>query len=120
AGLLVLCLGSVRNVCILRLAKEDKKQRSLFHPPSTCPRCRRRIAWRDNVPVVSWLLLRGRCRSCGQPISMQYPIIEAGVAVLWIAPMLAYGPTGRFVGAGVVGIVLRGSGSRDGRHYLRA
>ncbi len=68
AGLLGLCVGSFLNVCILRLAKEDKKQRSLFHPPSTCPRCGRRIAWRDNVPVVSWLVLRGRCRSCGQPI----------------------------------------------------
>ena len=47
AGLLGLCVGSFLNVCILRLAKEDKKQRSLFRPPSTCPRCGRRIAWRD-------------------------------------------------------------------------
>src|SRR5947208_8894399 len=118
AGLLGLCLGSFLNVCILRLAKEDKKQRSLFHPPSTCPRCGRRIAWQDNVPVVSWLLLRGRCRSCGQPISMQYPIIEAGVAILWIAAMLAYGPTARFVEAVVLGTILLGIAITDARHYL--
>ena len=93
AGILGLCVGSFLNVCILRLAKEDRKQRSLFHPPSTCPRCGRRIAWRDNVPVVSWLVLRGRCRWCGQPISIQYPIIEAVVALLWIAAMV-----GAFVG----------------------
>src|SRR5256884_9284822 len=90
------CLGSFLNVCILRLAKEDKKQRSLFHPPSTCPRCGRRIAWRDNVPVVSWLGLRGRCRPCGPPISMQYPIIEAVGGVLWFAPHLGPGPAVRF------------------------
>jgi len=118
AGLLGLCLGSFLNVCILRLAKEDKKQRSLFHPPSTCPRCGRRIAWRDNVPVVSWLLLHGRCRSCGHPISMQYPIIEAVVAILWIAAMLAYGPTARFVEAVVLGTILLGIAITDARHYL--
>ena len=118
AGILGLCVGSFLNVCILRLAKEDKKQRSLFHPPSTCPRCARRIAWRDNVPVVSWLVLRGRCRWCGQPISMQYPIIEAVVAILWIAAMLAYGPTARFVEAVVLGTILLGIAITDARHYL--
>ncbi len=118
AGLLGLCVGSFLNVCILRLAKEDKKQRSLFHPPSTCPSCRHRIGWRDNVPVVSWLVLRGRCRWCGQPISMQYPIIEAVVAVLWIAAMLAYGPTARFVEAAVLGTILLGIAITDARHYL--
>src|SRR5256884_9344122 len=112
------CLGSFLNVCILRLAKEDKRQRSLSHPPSTCPRCGRRIAWRDNVPVVSWLVLRGRCRWCGQPISMQYPIIEAVVGVLWIAAILAYGPTVRFVEAGVLGTILLGIALTDARPYL--
>jgi leader peptidase (prepilin peptidase) / N-methyltransferase len=118
AALLGLCVGSFLNVCILRLAKEDKRQRSLFHPPSTCPRCGRRIAWRDNVPVVSWLVLRGRCRWCGQPISIQYPIIEAVVGILWIVAMLAYGPTVRFVEAGVLGTILLGIAVTDARHYL--
>src|SRR5712692_3417783 len=82
AALLGLCFGSFLNVCILRLAKEDKKDRSLFRPPSSCPHCHRRIAWRDNIPVASWLLLHGKCRWCGQPISAQYPIVEALVGVL--------------------------------------
>src|SRR2546430_2898325 len=85
AAILGLCFGSFLNVCILRLANEDKKQRSLFHPPSTCPRCGRRIAWRDNIPIVSWLVPRGPRRSCGQPISMQYPILEAVVGGLLVA-----------------------------------
>src|SRR2546429_4533123 len=77
------CLGSFLNVCILRLAKEDKKQRSLFHPPSTCPRCGRRIAWRDNVPVVSWLGARGPSSSGGQDLFIQFPLIEGGCAPPW-------------------------------------
>jgi leader peptidase (prepilin peptidase)/N-methyltransferase len=118
AGVLGLCLGSFLNVCILRLAHEDKKQRSLFHPPSTCPNCGRRIAWRDNIPIVSWLLLRGRCRWCGQAISPQYPIIEGVVAILWLGAMLAYGPTVRFVAAGVLGTILLGIAVTDARHYV--
>src|SRR2546425_7758455 len=100
AAILGLCFGSFLNVCILRLAKEDKKDRSLFRPPSSCPRCHRPIAWRDNIPVVSWLLLHGRCRWCGQPISKQYPIVEGIVGVLWLGAVLAYGPTLHFVAAG--------------------
>ena len=73
AALLGLCLGSFLNVCILRLPHEQ----SLLRPPSSCPKCRRPIAWRDNIPVVSWLLLKGRCRHCGARISVQYPVVEA-------------------------------------------
>jgi leader peptidase (prepilin peptidase) / N-methyltransferase len=118
AGILGLCFGSFLNVCILRLAKEDKKQRSLFHPPSTCPRCGRRIEWRDNIPIVSWLVLRGRCRACGQPISIQYPIIEATVGLMWVLAMLAYGPTSRFLAAALFGAILLGIAITDARHYL--
>ncbi len=118
AALLGLSLGSFLNVCILRLANEDKKQRSLFHPPSSCPRCGRRIAWRDNIPVVSWFVLRGKCRWCGQAISRQYPIIEAAIGVLWLAAMLAYGPTVHFLRAGVLGTILVGIAVTDARHYL--
>src|SRR2546428_7413578 len=100
AGLLGLCLGSFLNVCIVRLPNESPKARSLFRPPSSCPKCKHRIAWRDNIPVVSWLMLRGRCRSCGTAISRQYPIVEAVVALLWIAAVLAYGPGAQAVRAG--------------------
>jgi len=68
-GLLV---GSFLNVCIARMPED----RSIVHPPSHCPSCGGGIKPYDNIPVVSWLLLRGRCRSCGNPISSLYPTIE--------------------------------------------
>lgn len=83
------CVGSFLNVVAYRLPRvEDvpgegylaslaRAVRALSHPPSTCPTCRTRLAWRDNVPVLGWLLLRGRCRTCGLPISPRYPIVEA-------------------------------------------
>ena len=118
AGVLGLCLGSFLNVCILRLPNESPKARSLFRPPSSCPKCKHRIAWRDNIPVVSWLMLRGRCRSCGTAISRQYPIVEAVVALLWIAAVLAYGPGAQAVRAGVLGTVLLGIAIIDLRHKV--
>lgn len=81
AVVLGLAVGSFLNVCIYRLPRGE----SLAYPPSRCPRCGKRLAWFDNVPVVSWLFLRGRCRQCGEPISIQYPIVElvtAAIAVL--------------------------------------
>jgi len=78
AGLVGLCFGSFLNVCILRLPHDQ----SLLKPPSTCPQCKRRIEWRDNIPVLSWLLLKGKCRHCGKRISRQYPIIEALVGLM--------------------------------------
>src|SRR5262245_20644681 len=109
AGGLGLCFGSFLNVCILRLPHEQ----SLIRPPSTCPKCKKPIAWRDNIPVISWLLLRGRCRNCGAPISAQYPIIEATVALLWISAMLLYGPTAQGVSAAVFGTILLGIAITD-------
>jgi len=77
--LLGACVGSFLNVVIQRMPAEQ----SLVHPPSSCPRCEKRIAWHDNIPVVSWLILRGKCRHCGEAISVQYPLIEALTAVLF-------------------------------------
>jgi leader peptidase (prepilin peptidase) / N-methyltransferase len=81
AALLGLAVGSFLNVCIYRLPRGE----SLAYPPSRCPRCGKRLAWFDNIPVFSWVFLRGCCRQCGGPISIQYPIVElvtAAVAVL--------------------------------------
>jgi leader peptidase (prepilin peptidase)/N-methyltransferase len=81
AAVMGLAVGSFLNVCIYRLPRGE----SLAYPPSRCPRCGKPLAWYDNVPVLSWLFLRGRCRQCGEPISIQYPIVElvtAGIAVL--------------------------------------
>ena len=66
-------VGSFLNVCICRLPQGE----SVVFPPSRCPGCGSRIAWYDNVPIISYLLLRGRCRSCRTAISPQYPLVEA-------------------------------------------
>ncbi|HEX9703691.1 MAG TPA: prepilin peptidase [Gemmatimonadales bacterium] len=107
-------VGSFLNVCILRLPHDQ----SLVRPPSTCPRCRQRIAWRDNIPIVSWLLLRGKCRWCRAPISIQYPIIEGAVALLWMAALAAYGPTVRALAGALLGTLLLGIAITDARHYI--
>ena len=82
------CVGSFLNVVIARLPHG----RSLVSPPSTCPRCGKRIAWYDNVPILSWVALRARCRNCGERISSRYPIVELLTAVLVFAIWRRYGP----------------------------
>lgn len=72
-----LCWGSFLNVLGYRLIQEQ----SLIKPRSSCPKCRKLIAWYDNIPVLSWLLLRGKCRNCKQPISFLYPFIEVFTAL---------------------------------------
>lgn len=88
AGLLGLAIGSFLNVCIYRLPLGQ----SLVTPPSTCPSCRTRLRWVDNIPVVSWVMLGGKCHHCRAPISIQYPIVELVtgalfVLVTWLTPM---------------------------------
>lgn len=114
AGAIGLCLGSFLNVCILRLPHDQ----SLVTPPSTCPRCQKRIAWYDNIPVVSWLLLLGKCRNCGAPISLQYPLIEVLVGALWVGAYLLWGVSVRTLAGGMLGTILLGIGVTDARHYL--
>ncbi|MBI4056735.1 MAG: prepilin peptidase [Elusimicrobia bacterium] len=81
-----LCLGSFLNVCIHRLPQGI----SIVHPRSRCPRCRTRIRFYDNIPILSFLWLGGRCRKCRKPISLRYPLVEfvtgvltAGLVVRW-------------------------------------
>ncbi len=114
AGVIGLCCGSFLNVCILRLPHDQ----SLLRPPSTCPRCQRAIAWYDNVPLFSWLALRGRCRRCGEPISWQYPVIEALVALVFLGAYLAWGLSPYAVAAALFGTLLLGIAITDVRHYL--
>lgn len=89
-GLLV---GSFLNVVIVRVPSGE----SVLRPRSRCPRCEAPIAWRDNVPVLSWLLLRGRCRACGEPIPVGYPLVEVANAVLWVAAGLRFGASWELV-----------------------
>lgn len=71
-------IGSFLNVVIYRLPRG----KSIVYPPSHCPSCESPIRWYDNIPVMSWFFLRGRCRDCRQPISIRYPVVEAVTAVL--------------------------------------
>lgn len=81
AGLLGLAVGSFLNVVVWRVPRGE----SVVAPPSSCPRCGHRIRYRDNVPVLSWVVLRGRCRDCGEPITWRYPLVELATAVAFAA-----------------------------------
>lgn len=74
-----LCIGSFLNVVVWRVPRGE----SIVSPPSACPGCGHAIRPRDNLPVVSWLLLRGRCRDCREPISVRYPLVEASTGLLF-------------------------------------
>ena len=89
AALFGLIFGSFLNVCIVRWGAEPKQ--SVVRPPSRCPRCGTGLRPWDNIPVVSWLLLRGKCRSCGLPISPMYPLVELATAVIWAYSAWRYG-----------------------------
>lgn len=88
AAVVGLVIGSFLNVVVWRVPRGE----SVASPPSHCPACGRPVRSRDNVPVLSWVLLRGRCRDCGSPISVRYPLVEAGTAV-------AFGVTAAVIGA---------------------
>ena len=80
-GVLGAIIGSFLNVVIYRVPRGD----SIVSPPSACPSCGAQLRPRENIPMISWLVLRGRCAHCGAPISPRYPIVEAVTAVLFVA-----------------------------------
>jgi len=86
-GLFGLLIGSFLNVVIWRVPRGE----SIVRPPSHCPGCDKPIAPRDNLPVISWLLLRGRCRHCGERISWRYPAVELATAALFVAVAVKFG-----------------------------
>ena len=81
-----LSVGSFLNVCIHRLPLRE----SLMHPASRCPRCQAALKPYDNIPVVSYLVLRGRCRACGAPISLRYPLIEVITGAIFLAAYILF------------------------------
>jgi len=91
AGVLGAIAGSFLNVVTYRLPRRE----SLITPASHCPRCGVPVKPYDNVPIISWLLLRGHCRSCGEPISPRYPLVEALTAALCAGVVLAGGSPAR-------------------------
>ena len=82
-----LAVGSFLNVVIYRVPRHQ----SVVSPPSACPHCGTAIGARDNVPVISWVLLRGKCRHCGAPISVQYPLVELATAALFAGLAARFG-----------------------------
>ena len=112
-GLLSLCIGSFLNVVIYRTPKMmeqewrqdcqmflhpdqaiiDESKLTLSKPASTCPKCRTEIRWYQNIPVISWLVLRGKCGSCQTPISIRYPLIELLTALASLVIVSVFGPT---------------------------
>ncbi len=88
AGILGLLIGSFLNVCIHRLPRDL----SVIRPRSHCPECERPIAWYDNVPVVSYVLLGGKCRHCGWGIPWRYPLVELATGALFFAAVRLHGP----------------------------
>lgn len=84
-----LVIGSFLNVCIVRIPSG----KSIVSPPSACPKCGKQIRPYDNIPVISWLLLRGKCRGCKAPISAIYPAVELLTALLFAGCFLAFGLT---------------------------
>ena len=87
SGLVGLAVGSFLNVVTLRWPRGQ----SIVSPPSRCPACEIPLHWYHNVPLVSWIALRGRCASCGAWIGWQYPLVEAGTAAIWAGNVAAYG-----------------------------
>ncbi len=76
--------GSFLNVCIYRWPKEPPEN-NVIRPRSYCPNCKMTIAWYDNIPILSYIMLRGRCRHCGNKISLRYPFVEFFSMLIWIS-----------------------------------
>ena len=114
AGILGACVGSFLNVCVYRWP-EDK---SVISPPSTCPNCGSRIKWYDNVPVLGWLWLRGKCRACGAPISIQYPLVELVTAALWVMAAWRFGLSWQTLSVALFFTILLGIALSDARTYI--
>jgi leader peptidase (prepilin peptidase)/N-methyltransferase len=109
-----LLFGSFLNVCIVRWPAEQ----SVISPRSRCPQCQSLIAWYDNIPILSWLLLGARCRRCKLPIPVRYPLVELAVGVLWGAAVWRYGVTVEALRAAVFGTLLLGIAVTDAREYI--
>jgi len=101
-GLFGLCFGSFLNVCISRLPRGE----SIVLPRSHCPRCNHAIRWYDNIPIISYLVLRARCRDCHAQISPLYPTVEALTALILIGTFYVYGLGTEFIKYAVLGMLL--------------
>jgi len=107
-------IGSFLNVCIARWPAGE----SVVAPRSRCPACGHQIRWYENVPIVSWLALRGRCAGCGGAISPRYLLVELLIGLGWLLAFWAYGPTFTALRLAVFGTIMAGVAITDALHYL--
>lgn len=108
------CMGSFLNVCIGRWPDGL----SVVKPRSRCPKCGHQIKATENIPIVSWLLLRGRCSGCHERISIQYPIVELLVGLVWLAAFLQFGMSFTAFRVAVFATVLLGISITDAKHFI--
>jgi leader peptidase (prepilin peptidase) / N-methyltransferase len=114
AAVFGLLIGSFLNVCIVRWPALE----SVVSPRSRCPKCGNLIAWYDNIPVISWLVLRAKCRHCQLPIPWRYPLIELLTGCLWVIAVLNYGYSLESLRAAIFGTLLLGIAVTDAREYI--
>ena len=109
-----LCAGSFLNVCVARWPRDL----SVVRPRSRCPHCGHQLAWFENIPLFSWLVLRARCRCCDEPISAIYPLLEIAIGALWAVCVWQFGPTFTALRLAVFLTILTGVALTDLKHYL--
>ncbi len=113
-ALLGACFGSFLNVCVARWPAGL----SVVKPASRCPRCEREIRWHENVPVLGWLRLRGKCAGCALPISIEYPLVELSVAMLWAGAAWLGGGGLDSVRLATFATIMLGITLTDVKHYV--
>jgi leader peptidase (prepilin peptidase) / N-methyltransferase len=109
-----LCVGSFLNVCVARWPREL----SVIRPRSRCPSCGHQLSWYENIPLVSWIALRARCRCCDEPISAIYPALELLIGIVWLMSVRSYGPSFTALRLAAFITLLVGVALTDLQHYL--
>jgi len=109
-----LAFGSFLNVCIVRLPAE----RSIFRPRSACPQCGHQLRWYENIPLISYLALRGRCRACHARISIRYPLVELAGGLIWVGAYLYFDSVWQALSGALFGTILLGIAVTDAREYI--
>lgn len=112
--LLGAAVGSFLNVCVYRWPNNQ----SVISPRSRCPACESPIAWHDNIPIIGYLILRGRCRGCGERISPQYPLIELATALIWLAAVVQFGVGLEAFRTAIFLTILLGIALTDAKHMV--
>ncbi len=107
-------IGSFLNVCITRWPAHL----SVVKPRSRCPGCERQIEWNENIPIVSWIALRGRCRGCGIAISTLYPLVELTTGAIWVIAAMQLGVTFTALRVAIFATILLGIAITDARDYI--